>query len=1126
MELFQDLVKPFISLCESKTSFLLSKDGYACDPSFSKLTPFPDSFNSQEIDSLIDPQSFDHFLFRSSSASMILYSTYQKDVLEWINVLSDQSVVIRPFQPSSLNPHSTSRLSGYGIALDIKNTEYKVLDDRTNESTLSANDDVSGEMQLDVEGFNFGVLKERYPELSSTLEEFKNSLLISDSQTAESITPIQMKDIGLKVIQRIRHSSNPLKYLNEITENFPKMAPSIARIPVGDDLREEIESILENYGEYRGSVIINNQSTRFDSGDFNVFSLIQSIRNSFSFVESQKALNLTSIDIRTLTDIVNEADSNGGLSVRLNLEDQNHGSILFVNDIEKDMMYSRFSTRIHTFFTASFSFPRVRSNFISRVFVLDPLNEESYGVYNMMYELLQSLPIRMGFLFTSPVIRELLKEESSVKDVDMKENINSLQVVQLVYGLFNKDRRIESVIFLNNLVGGKDLSIENAIDLYNDLSGSSDGAVILKEGLFIQEIREMVKFVESRGLSEGQEILNGQVFETLSFKDFMEVTYKEIGKIVEGVQSKEIKELNGILPYLMKDTLVVSCFDTKLYAPFEEQVFVTLDKDVITEHPITIQENGKSFMIVSIPSIDYLDSMISLLSNIHLLKDMTVAITSPEESLFSLLLLLNQAMKHDLLPSMNEVLLCFKQGSSLQSCMELYLETEEIELLDPNWNDNVSMKNWNDRVTPYFVKATQPAILLNGRFIQLSSITTSSLKALVSMDSSFSKLVGEAFPSVSPAVLMPFIHRYYDELSLRFPSLPSSSPFLLVKEIPNSLISITAVIDPLTVQGQRAIAIFNEIQQVVPLSYRILLVPQTDYSELPLKRFYRYVLNAEQNAVLWDLPQHYVYTMSPEVPYKWNVVAYYAEADLDNLRVVNDDSLILVQYIVDGVIVEGSCYEGDSPASGVMLELSHHGNDTVISDTVVMNNRGYFQLRGKMGLFDISVSEDSEGYQLLNKKEPIESKQVYLWNNFDETVRLKMGKQEKKPQKEPGMFEKIGSAFFGKRKTTLNSLAEEEEEINVFSLASGHLYERFIKIMMRSVSMSASKKVHFWLIENFLSPQFKVGIELVLLLCRILFHLSVTTLVIKYHMLVISGLDGYIHKQKNSVLYGLIRSCF
>jgi len=43
----------------------------------------------------------------------------------------------------------------------------------------------------------------------------------------------------------------------------------------------------------------------------------------------------------------------------------------------------------------------------------------------------------------------------------------------------------------------------------------------------------------------------------------------------------------------------------------------------------------------------------------------------------------------------------------------------------------------------------------------------------------------------------------------------------------------------------------------------------------------------------------------------------------------------------------------------------------------------------------------------------------------------------------------------------------------VFSLATGALYERFLKIMMASVSKRASVPVKFWLLENFLSPQFK-----------------------------------------------------
>ncbi|KNB46685.1 hypothetical protein JH06_0778 [Blastocystis sp. subtype 4] len=108
--------------------------------------------------------------------------------------------------------------------------------------------------------------------------------------------------------------------------------------------------------------------------------------------------------------------------------------------------------------------------------------------------------------------------------------------------------------------------------------------------------------------------------------------------------------------------------------------------------------------------------------------------------------------------------------------------------------------------------------------------------------------------------------------------------------------------------------------------------------------------------------------MAVEVPFKWNVVAYYAECDTDNLRISDDFTYILTQYIVDGVILEGSCYdEMKNPASGVMLQLTNYGMTEIVSDTVVMNNRGYWQLRGNMGVYEVSVSKDSPGKALVSE---------------------------------------------------------------------------------------------------------------------------------------------------------------
>lgn len=52
---------------------------------------------------------------------------------------------------------------------------------------------------------------------------------------------------------------------------------------------------------------------------------------------------------------------------------------------------------------------------------------------------------------------------------------------------------------------------------------------------------------------------------------------------------------------------------------------------------------------------------------------------------------------------------------------------------------------------------------------------------------------------------------------------------------------------------------------------------------------------------------------------------------------------------------------------------------------------------------------------------------------------------------------------------------EQDQIINIFSLASGHLYERFIKIMMLSVIKHTKSPVKFWFLKNYLSPTLKVN---------------------------------------------------
>lgn len=53
------------------------------------------------------------------------------------------------------------------------------------------------------------------------------------------------------------------------------------------------------------------------------------------------------------------------------------------------------------------------------------------------------------------------------------------------------------------------------------------------------------------------------------------------------------------------------------------------------------------------------------------------------------------------------------------------------------------------------------------------------------------------------------------------------------------------------------------------------------------------------------------------------------------------------------------------------------------------------------------------------------------------------------------------------------SVAQEGEVVNIFAIASGHMYERLQKIMILSVLRHTKAKVKFWLIKNYMSPEMK-----------------------------------------------------
>jgi len=309
-------------------------------------------------------------------------------------------------------------------------------------------------------------------------------------------------------------------------------------------------------------------------------------------------------------------------------------------------------------------------------------------------------------------------------------------------------------------------------------------------------------------------------------------------------------------------------------------------------------------------------------------------------------------------------------------------------------------------------------------------------------------------------------------------------------------------------------------------------------SDIPISSYYRFVADpsAYQGgddgarspiARFSNLPTDHVLTLRMDVPEPWDVQQTNVIQDTDNLRCdlqsgCSDESqkgidmhrqnhVTNVEYGLEHLLFFGRCFETNlSPPNGLQLVLSKQngtqsseGANTIASadveaggsirvekvepfdqshysDTLVMKTVGYWQLRANPGIWDLKINDESRGadiFQIVEGK--VSRRGVQVTNRIrDNKKQLVMqdfvgrGHQNLLVQRKPG-YEKASLFYEDKKK--VSSSDDDDDVVHVFSLATGHLYERFLKIMMLSVTKRTSTKVKFWLFENFLSPTFKAS---------------------------------------------------
>ena len=335
---------------------------------------------------------------------------------------------------------------------------------------------------------------------------------------------------------------------------------------------------------------------------------------------------------------------------------------------------------------------------------------------------------------------------------------------------------------------------------------------------------------------------------------------------------------------------------------------------------------------------------------------------------------------------------------------------------------------------------------------------------------------------------------------------------------PNAWMELKVLLNPLSKEAQQLAGVLLALRRSFNLSIQLFLNPPREVTQLPLKRFYHYAVDTQlhfddKGAVLpfagaffRHLQTRAVLTLTVDTPEPWLVGLRVAPYDLDNLRLdvlPSSVQLLSIEYALEHLLINGQCFDHSSrppqPPSGLQLLLSSP-SVPYAGDTVVMQNLGYFQLKANPGVWTLSFAgRHASIYELhptLNERQDPGQLGTALLSVVSLTdpykrifVQRIKGQEEAQllevtRDKHTGLFSSLfhrqhhdaddsaAAAGSSATSTELSTSSEDGDTIHIFSLASGHLYERFLKIMMLSVIQHTTAKVKFWFIRNFASPQF------------------------------------------------------
>ncbi|XP_010635932.1 UDP-glucose:glycoprotein glucosyltransferase 1 isoform X1 [Fukomys damarensis] len=1061
-------------------------------------------------------------------------------------------------------------LSGYGVELAIKSTEYKAKDD-TQVKGIEVNTTVIGENDPidEVQGFLFGRLRDLHPELTEQLKELRKHLVESTNEMAP-LKVWQLQDLSFQTAARILAAPAELALvvMKDVSQNFPTKARVITKTAVSSELRTEVE---ENQKYFKGTLglqpgdsalFINGLHIDLDTQD--IFSLLDVLRNEARVMEGLHRLRIEGLSLHNILKL-NTQPSEAGYAI-----DIRSPAISWVNNLEVDSRYNSWPSSLQELLRPTFPgvIRQVRKNLHNMVFVVDPARENTAELISTAEMFLSNhIPLRIGFIF---VVNDS-EDVDGMQDAGVAVLRAYNYVVQDMdeYHAFQTLNRI-----YNKVKTGDKVKVEHVVSVLEKKYPYLEVNSILGiDSAYDQNRKEARGYYEQTGIGPLPVVLfNGMPFEKEQL-DPDELETITMHKILEtttffqrAVYLGELSHDQDVVEYIMNQPNVVPRINSRVLTAEREYLDLTASNNFfVDDYPrfSVLDSQGKTAAIAN--SMNYLTKKGMSSKEVYddsFIRPVTFWIVGDFDSASGRQLLYD-AIKHQ--KSSNNIRISIinnpskeisyehtqisraiwaalqtQTSNSAKNFITKMVKEDTAEALvagadigdfsvggmDFSLFKEVFESSKMDFILSHAVycrdvlklKKGQRAVISNGRIIgPLEDSELFNQDDFHLLENIILKTSGQKIKSHIQQLRVE--EDVASDLVMKVDALLSAQPkgdarieyqffedrHSAIKLKPRegeTYFDVVAVVDPVTREAQRLAPLLLVLTQLINMNLKVFMNCQSKLSDMPLKSFYRYVLEpeisftAENNfakgpiAKFLDMPQSPLFTLNLNTPESWMVESVKTPYDLDNIYLEEVDSVVAAEYELEYLLLEGHCYDitTGQPPRGLQFTLGTSANPVIV-DTIVMANLGYFQLKANPGAWILRLrkgrSEDI--YRIYSHdgtdSPPDADEVVVILNNFKSKI-IKVKVQKKADmvnedllsdganENEAGFWDSFKWGFSGGQK--IEEVKQDKDDIiNIFSVASGHLYERFLRIMMLSVLKNTKTPVKFWFLKNYLSPTFK-----------------------------------------------------